>query len=59
MSDLLSSSIDAETAARIQAVPGVDRVTGLLIGTQQLNAANPQFLEIGIDPADLTSPPSG
>jgi putative ABC transport system permease protein len=55
VSDLLSSSIDAETAARIQAVPGVERVTGVLIGTQRLNAANPQFLEIGIDPADLTT----
>ncbi len=55
VADLLSSSIDVSTMARIQAVPGVAGVTGVLIATQRLNAANPQFLEIGIDPADLTA----
>lgn len=55
ISDLLSSSIDANSLARVRAVPGVAGVTGVLIGTQRLNAANPQFLEIGIDPADLTA----
>jgi len=55
VADLLSSSIDARSLARIRAVPGVAGVTGVLIGTERLNAANPQFLEIGIDPADLTA----
>lgn len=55
VSDLLSSSIDANSVARIRAEPGVARVTGVLVGTERLNAANPQFLEIGIDPADLTA----
>jgi putative ABC transport system permease protein len=55
VADLLSSSIDARSLARIRAVPGVAGVTGVLIGTERLNAANPQFLQIGIDPADLTA----
>ena len=53
VADLLSSSIDARSLARIRTVPGVAGVTGVLIGTERLNAANPLFLEIGIDPADL------
>ena len=55
VADLLSSSIDARSLARIRAVPGVAGVTGVLIGTERLNAANPLFLEIGIDPADLAA----
>ena len=55
VADLLSSSIDASTLARVRAVPGIAGVTGVLIGTEHLNAANPLFLEIGIDPADLTA----
>ena len=55
VSDLLSSSIDAASLARVRAVPGVAGVTGVLIGTERLNAANPLFLEIGIDPADLSA----
>jgi putative ABC transport system permease protein len=53
VSDILSSSIDAATMQRIQTSPGVAQVTGVLIGTTRLNAANPLFLEIGIDPAQL------
>jgi putative ABC transport system permease protein len=55
VADLLSSSIDVRSLGRVRAVPGVAGVTGVLIGTERLNAANPQFLEIGIDPADLTA----
>jgi ABC-type lipoprotein release transport system permease subunit len=55
VADLLSSSIDAGALARARAVPGVAGVTGVLIGTERLNAANPLFLEIGIDPADLNA----
>ena len=55
VSDLLSSSIDASTLARIRAERGIAGVTGVLIGTTRLNAANPQFLQIGIDPADLAA----
>ena len=55
VSDLLSSSIDAATLARVRAEPGVAGVTGVLIGTERLNKANPLFLEIGIEPADLAA----
>lgn len=53
VADLLSSSIDAATAARVAKVPGVADLTGVLIGTTKLNASNPQFLEIGIAPDQL------
>lgn len=55
VTDLLSSSIDASTLARIRAEPGVADAIGVLIGTQRLNAANPLFLEIGIAPSDLAA----
>lgn len=55
VADLLSSSIDAATVARVRTVPGVADLTGVLIGTTRLNASNPQFLEIGIQPADLAA----
>jgi putative ABC transport system permease protein len=37
----------------VASVPGIAGVVGVLIGTTSLNEANPQFLEIGIDPAKL------
>ena len=55
VADLLSSSIDAASLARVRAEPGIGGVTGVLIGTERLNAANPQFLEIGIDPSELSA----
>lgn len=53
VADLLSSSIDAATATRVARTPGVADLTGVLIGTTRLNASNPQFLEIGIQPSQL------
>ncbi len=53
VADVLSSSIDAATIPRIAAYRGVERVIGVLIGTTRLNADNPLFLEIGIQPSDL------
>ncbi|MDA8297840.1 MAG: ABC transporter permease [Actinomycetota bacterium] len=53
VSDLLSSNVDIASTARIRALPGVASVTGVLLGTARLNAANPQFLEIGIEPSEL------
>ncbi len=54
VADLLSSSIDADRVPGIAAEPGVASVIGVLIGTARVNADNPQFLEIGIDPAHLS-----
>lgn len=55
VADLLSSSIDTATVRRLETFPGVGSLTGVLIGTAKLNASNPQFLEIGIDPSDLAA----
>ena len=54
VSDILSSSIDQAQVPAIAQTSGVSSVIGVLIGTTKLNSANPQFLEIGIDPSDLT-----
>ncbi len=53
--DILSSSIDEARVKRIAAYPGVAGVVGVLIGTTKLNAANPLFLEIGIEPTHLSA----
>ena len=51
--DIVNSSIDATTLPKVAAMPGVSSVTGVLISTTRVNAANPLFLEIGIQPSDL------
>ncbi|HEX2904903.1 MAG TPA: ABC transporter permease [Jatrophihabitans sp.] len=53
VSDLLNSNVDEATLRRIQTEPGIAKATGVLIGTTKLNAANPLFLEIGIQPGEL------
>ena len=53
VSELLSSSVDAADLSRIRSYPGVAGVTGVLISTIRLDADNPLFLEIGIEPSDL------
>jgi len=55
VADLLASSIDEAQATHIASEPGVAHVVGVLIGTTGLNSGNPQFLEIGIDPAQLAN----
>lgn len=52
-SDILASTIDSHQLAEIQATRGVESAVGVLLETQHLNAANPLFIEIGIDPGDL------
>ena len=52
-SDTLSSTIDRQELARLQATPGVSHVVGVLVETEHLDANNPVFIEIGIQPADL------
>jgi putative ABC transport system permease protein len=54
-SDTLSSTIDRQELARIGQTPGVAGVVGVLVETQHLNADNPVFIEIGIDPGDLAA----
>ena len=53
VSDLLYSNIDTGELARIGASPGVQSSVGVLLETEKIDAANPLFIEIGIQPADL------
>lgn len=54
-SDTLSSTIDESELAKLRTTPGVESVVGVLVETQRINANNPVFIEIGINPSDLTS----
>ena len=53
LSDIINSSIDEAELPQIAQTPGVASVIGVLIGTTKLDTNNPQFLEIGIEPAQL------
>lgn len=55
VSGLLFSNIDGAQLARIRATPGVRSAVGVLIGTTNLNAENPLFLQIGIPPDQLAA----
>jgi putative ABC transport system permease protein len=54
-SDTLNSTIDETQLAQLRRTKGVERVVGVLVETERLNANNPVFIEIGIAPGDLTS----
>jgi putative ABC transport system permease protein len=53
VADILNSTIDEHTLERLERTPGVASAVGVLVETQKLNAANPVFIEVGIDPQDL------
>ncbi len=52
-SDVLNSVINQDQVVRLGKIQGVDRIVGVLLATTKLNAENPLFIQIGIDPADL------
>ena len=52
--DTLSSTIDRQELAKIGQTPGVASAVGVLVEIEHINADNPAFIEIGIDPGDLT-----
>lgn len=54
-SDTLSSTIDRQELDRLGQTPGVGRVVGVLVETEHLDADNPVFIEIGINPGDLAA----
>ena len=54
-SDTLASTIDRQQLERISHTPGVASAVGVLVETQHLNADNPVFIEIGINPGDLAA----
>jgi putative ABC transport system permease protein len=51
--DVLNSTIDSATLARIRRVPGVASAVGVLVETERINAQNPVFIEVGIPPDEL------
>jgi putative ABC transport system permease protein len=54
-SDTLSSTIDESQLVQLRETRGVESVVGVLVETQRINANNPVFIEIGINPGDLTA----
>jgi putative ABC transport system permease protein len=55
VSDTLASTIDTTELARLQHTSGVVSAIGVLVEIQHLNAENPVFIEIGINPGDLAA----
>ena len=53
VSDILNSNLDEADLAQLRQEPHVAGITGVLIGTTRVNASNPQFLVIGIQPDQL------
>jgi putative ABC transport system permease protein len=54
-SSIVSSAIDRNELTRIRHTPGVASAIGVLVEIQHLNADNPAFIEIGINPGDLAA----
>jgi putative ABC transport system permease protein len=55
VSDTLASTIDVQELASLRHTPGVTSVVGVLVETEHINANNPVFIEIGINPSDLAA----
>lgn len=53
VSTALTSVVTEEQVSRIAKTPGVHSAIGVLVGTLRLNASNPVFIEIGVEPTDL------
>ena len=49
----LTSVVTEAQVDRIAKVPGVHSAVGVLVGTVRLNATNPIFIEIGVEPTEL------
>lgn len=54
VSDVLYSSVDAADLRAIRAEPEVESAIGVLVAITKLDADHPLFLQIGIDPSQLT-----
>lgn len=49
----LSSVVSEAQVEQVAQTPGVHSAVGVLVGTVHLNATNPIFIEIGVEPAEL------
>jgi putative ABC transport system permease protein len=55
VADVVTSTVTTDQLHRIATTPGVASAVGVLVGTIDLNATNPIFLEIGVDPSQLAT----
>jgi len=55
VADIFYSDIHGTELSRVESTPGVKSAIGVLLENERLNASNPFFLEVGIEPADLAS----
>ena len=53
VSDLLDSAVDEDELGRIGRLPGVESIIGVFVAPIDLDADNPFFLRIGIDPDSM------
>jgi len=51
--DILFSSLDDREVAAVRDTPGLRSAVGVLVETERINAANPLFIEVGVQPQDL------
>lgn len=54
-SDILNSTIDEGELAKVRHTPGVAGAIGVLVEIEKINAANPAFIEIGLNPGDMAA----
>lgn len=54
VSDIITSSIDDQQLTQVKSAHGVRSAVGVLVYMEHLSASAPLFLEIGIQPSDLT-----
>lgn len=53
VADVLTSSVTQDQVSRIAATTGVKSAVGVLVSAIHLNATNPLFIQIGVDPREL------
>ena len=53
--DILSSTIDKGELQSVRDVPGVAGAVGVLVEIEHVNASNPAFIEIGLNPSDMAA----
>lgn len=53
--DILSSTIDKGELDAIRTTRGVQSAVGVLVEIEHIDSDNPAFIEIGIDPSDMTA----
>ncbi len=54
VSDILTSSIDDQQLAQVKSAHGVESAVGVLVYMEHLSSSAPLFLEVGIQPSDLS-----